>query len=802
MSAIPPHSTFGGPLGKLIAEGRLRPPAHPGGRPTLDRFEILDWLGEGGMGEVLLARDPTRGNEHVAIKLLKTTLARNTYAVRRFLREARLMERLAHPAIVPVLEVLDGREGPCFAMALFKGGNAATLLRDGRPLAPERILAITRPVAEALHYAHGKGVIHRDLKPANLLLRDDGSAALGDFGLARTTFNDSMLDVEHSHRSGTTAYLAPEAAAGEAGDTRVDIYSFGAVLYELLTGRPPYDGATTQEILHRIKRGPPPPVRELQPKAPAPLVVIAEGAMARSVRDRYASMADLSADLDRVGRGQAALGPRGRGAWNFSRRLVKPVAATLAIGSVIAGAWFLWPATRLKEVHSFSLPPLRLGVTPRVAPWTAADRPAIFVTGKDELLIYSVSGEPIGSYALEHAGAREFEVNLLTDVWALPPKVQDGCAEAVMSWTHQVTNLHLLVLKQNLQPWRRFQATGAPAPERRPGTEQSSLTGRIVTDLNRDGRRELLATVNSGFALRPRGLICFDFESETQLWLRAIAPSPLDLALIDLDQDGTKEVVLGSHAVDNNSRLADGTDDLHSYLYAFSGTGRPLWTTRLGDVYTQSRPLVADVDGDGRAELMAWVHAKADFRSNDVGRIVRLDGGGKTSSPYDAGATLLSCAAADLNGDGACEIIGTDARGFVHVLGGDLKPLQLVELVPLRGDSTNKLASHDFVDLRLIAVTNLDRTTAPEMVLTSQQVRFVSGLNPGSAGGEANVRHGQDVSVHVLDANLKVLATYRAADQWEETAGLSVDLADVDADGRPELFVFAKHRVTVLGFRR
>lgn len=161
---------------------------------------------------------------------------------------------------------------------------------------------------------------------------------------------------------------------------------------------------------------------------------------------------------------------------------------------------------------------------------------------------------------------------------------------------------------------------------------------------------------------------------------------------------------------------------MHSYLYAFSHTGRPLWTIELGSRHAHTRPLVADLDGDGRAELWAWVQAKAEFRSNEIGRVLRLDAAGKTSLSYDAGACLLSCLACDLNGDGQREIFATDVRGFVHVLSNNLERLQLIELATPRQDFGGELQRHSFVDLNLVAVTNLNATSAPEMILTSQQI--------------------------------------------------------------------------------
>jgi hypothetical protein len=374
--------------------------------------------------------------------------------------------------------------------------------------------------------------------------------------------------------------------------------------------------------------------------------------------------------------------------------------------------------------------------------------------------------------------------------------------EPVLSWSQQITNLHLLVINQNYRPWKRFQAVGGLPTEKGGWMDSSQLRAHVVADLDRDGRRELLAVVSTGWAGQPRGLVCFDFESQTQLWQQAIAAAPLEPAIIDLNHDGTNEVVLGSGAVSNGLRLPDNTDDEHSYIFAFSHMGRPLWTIELGDVHTRVHPLPADFDGDRREELLAWLEGKAAFRSNQVGRIDWLAADGKARASYDAGVSLLSCMRADLNGDGKSEVLATDLRGFVHTLGRHLERVQLANLVPQREDFSGDLRRYNYVDLRLVAVTNLDHTAAPEIVLTSQQVEHVSGMNPGLANREPNVLRAHGVAVHVLDAHLNVLATHRVADFREEASGLRVAVADVDADRIPELIVFAKQRVTILKLRR
>ena len=205
---VPPVSSFTGPIAELIAQRMLLPPSRPGLLAILDQFEILRVLGGGGMGIVLLARDSDTGRD-VAIKLVKSDLVTNQNVVHRFLKEAGHLKRLRHTNVVPVQEISDRAEGPYFVMPYFEKGSLANRIKPGQPLDAESILDIAAQVAEGLSFAHRSGIIHRDLKPANILLTADGKACLADFGLARTLFNDTMVDVGNRNLEGTAAlYVA------------------------------------------------------------------------------------------------------------------------------------------------------------------------------------------------------------------------------------------------------------------------------------------------------------------------------------------------------------------------------------------------------------------------------------------------------------------------------------------------------------------------------------------------------------------------------------------------------------------
>ena len=355
----PALSSFAGPIAELLAHRVLSPPTHPGLVANLGRFEILRLIGAGGMGVVVLGRDPGAGTQ-VAIKLVKPELLGDAQIKHRFLKEAGHMQKLEHRGIVPVLEIAESADGPYFVMPYLEGGNLSRRIAPDQPMEKGAILDIAQPVAEGLQFAHRRGIIHRDLKPGNILLGADGTARLADFGLARTLFNDTIVDAGTGQFEGTAPYMSPAVAEGRAEDTRCDIYAFGALLYEMLTGRPPYEGPSTWEVRRQIVAGPPKPIRFLNPKADEGLVAVAEGAMSRELRDRYADMDDVGADLKRVRMGKRPLGPHGRGRGIRDRLGGRPAASWILLAVAAAVALGIAGELFLRKTH----PPGPLPVSP------------------------------------------------------------------------------------------------------------------------------------------------------------------------------------------------------------------------------------------------------------------------------------------------------------------------------------------------------------------------------------------------------------------------------------------------------
>ena len=281
----------------------------PGLAGKIDRFEVIRVLGQGGMGVVLLARDPNANGATVAIKTIAARFVGNARAQSRFVKEANNMKRMTHPNVLKVTECVNRPNGAYYVMPFIDAGSMARLLDNDEPADTTLLLNVAVQIADALRYAHDDaGVLHRDIKPENVLVDSSGHAYLSDFGLVRSlVVNETVQEGERGWTVGTARYMAPEIADGKAGDTRADIYSFGAMLYELATGVAPYEdtapSATNERILDRILHASPTAVLSLNPSILPDLARLIEGAMARELRDRYAHMKDVLEDLKRIRRG-------------------------------------------------------------------------------------------------------------------------------------------------------------------------------------------------------------------------------------------------------------------------------------------------------------------------------------------------------------------------------------------------------------------------------------------------------------------------------------------------------------------
>src|SRR5271155_381640 len=270
------------------------------------RYELDGIVGRGGMAEGFRARD-IRLDRIVGVKTLRDDLARDQTFQARFRREAQSAASLNHPSIVAVYDTGEDDDGPShvpyIVMEFVDGRTIRDLLRDDRRLLPERALEITDGVLRALDYSHRNGIVHRDIKPGNVMLNRQGEIKVMDFGIARAVADTQATMTQTAQVIGTAQYLSPEQARGERVDARSDLYSTGCLLYELLTGRPPFTGDSPVAIAYQHVRENPVPPSRVDPDVPAWADAIVLKALAKSPGDRYQTAADMRADLQRAASG-------------------------------------------------------------------------------------------------------------------------------------------------------------------------------------------------------------------------------------------------------------------------------------------------------------------------------------------------------------------------------------------------------------------------------------------------------------------------------------------------------------------
>lgn len=263
----------------------------------IGKYKIQRLVARGGMGELYLAHDPDLDRE-VAIKVMSEDIMLDEQARARFYREARAAARLQHRNIVTVFDFSHDGEIPYFVMEFLRGQNLSERLRRGPPLTLPMKLDLAIQLCEGLHFAHGEGVIHRDVKPANIWLLDDGGVKLLDFGIAKSSTATLTLG---SSVVGSAGYMSPEQIEGQPVDSRSDVFSMGAVLFELVTGRPPFDGDSVTAVMMKIVQDEPAPdVRAIAPDTPPTLAMAIRRALEKAPDDRYADAALMAADLRAV----------------------------------------------------------------------------------------------------------------------------------------------------------------------------------------------------------------------------------------------------------------------------------------------------------------------------------------------------------------------------------------------------------------------------------------------------------------------------------------------------------------------
>jgi tRNA A-37 threonylcarbamoyl transferase component Bud32 len=404
-------------------------------------YELLEEIGRGGMGVVYKARQVAL-NRVVAVKMIRAERLARREDVYRFRTEAEAAARLQHPNIVAIHEAgtIDGQH--FYSMDFVEGRTLADLVRD-RPLPAPKAARMVKAVAEAIHYAHGRGVLHRDLKPSNILIGRDGAPRVADFGLAKV-LRDQPAATMTGEVFGSPSYMAPEQAAGRGRETnvRTDVYALGAILYELICGRAPFRAGTSFETLRLVLETDPVAPRLLNPLLPRDIETICLKCLAKAPGRRYGTAQSLADDLGRfldnepiVARPVGAAerlwrwcqrNPLAAGLaaglfvawlWNLSRTLLTPLLAGLVAGLALAG-WFGWQA-------HLSSRKLRREEMERAIDAALAAAWALDRTAADEAI----------QEAVQHGAPAEWVhmLNAQVALFALPPDAAIGHLEQAVS---------------------------------------------------------------------------------------------------------------------------------------------------------------------------------------------------------------------------------------------------------------------------------------------------------------------------------------------------------------------------------
>jgi serine/threonine protein kinase/formylglycine-generating enzyme required for sulfatase activity/cephalosporin-C deacetylase-like acetyl esterase len=316
---------------------------------TLGHYEVLSRLGAGGMGVVYLARD-LRLDRMVALKFLPHHLDIERVQKLRFLREAKASAALEHPNIGAVHEIAEAADGQLFiVMGYYEGVTLKQRIQQG-PLVVNEAVAVASQIAAGLAHAHGRGIVHRDIKPGNILVNREGAVRIIDFGLAK--FRGMATGASGDPIMGTVSYLSPEQARGEEVDQRTDLWSLGAVFYEMLAGQAPFRGPHPGATIQNILAGQPAPLHELRPDVPTPIERIVGRALQKDVKSRYPSAAEFLGDLTayQAGTLEAEPAPVNRrwiGAWLTQKRIAVPaISILIVLAAVLVPSTSRWKTER------------------------------------------------------------------------------------------------------------------------------------------------------------------------------------------------------------------------------------------------------------------------------------------------------------------------------------------------------------------------------------------------------------------------------------------------------------------------
>jgi len=301
------------------------------------RYAVGQMIGTGGMADVYLGVD-ARLNREVAIKVLRRDLAKDPAFVARFKKEALAAGGLNHPGIVAVYDSGEENDCPYIVMELISGITLRQLMQNGE-ISKSKSLEIIKGILQALDYSHSKGIVHRDVKPGNIMIADSGDIKVMDFGIARATDDIGATMTSSWNVVGTAQYLSPEQATGEVADGRSDLYSLGCVMYELLTGRPPFTGDTPVSVAYQHVSAPLTPASQIKPGLDTNIDRMLEVVLAKDPAHRYQDAKAMLADIEHVIKGEPVTTKIKKVI--HRRKLITTVALIASLIAVVIAGYFI-----------------------------------------------------------------------------------------------------------------------------------------------------------------------------------------------------------------------------------------------------------------------------------------------------------------------------------------------------------------------------------------------------------------------------------------------------------------------------
>lgn len=802
--------------------GWLPAPIRPGFLSSFHGIHLKSWLGQGGMGMVFRAvcdedfweevdddiQDACakfegiqfKGRSTVAVKILKPEFQGTRIARRHFEKEARMMSRLNHPNLLPVIAMGEVGEVSYFVTPLLDSGSLAGLLDVDHLMEPGSVRDLVLQMGRALAYCHGRDVLHRDVKPSNILRDSQGVWRLCDFGLARTSFSDTFIDPQKVFPKGTAAYLSPKMARGESEHQQGDVYSLGAVLYEALVGEPPYAGLNPALILQKIQSEPPPSILDRQPKADPVLVAIAERAMARLPEERYASMQEMVTDLEHWGTPEAEGILQRPKPQRWTSKISRTSVVSKAIGGffrnryvraalILALGWLGFSefrkATefRLEAVQEIENSDVSKWGGVRHGNWRNDDKEELFIydNGQRLLKIYNNLGYDYDSRQFSTV-PRRYDFRSLVDLNG------DGQMELAFERVDEDLTVGVDFYNQHFNLIKSLTTSGAKYTDGKAEPYWNTTGFQLIENIDDDPGLEVLVTVNSGFELSPRKLVCFDLESGMEEWSYESGPWLSGVSFARDPSSGKGFVSFTGQSLNNGAVGPDGLSDDEPMLYLITGDGQLLWTQSLlpplrSDAlqcYTKSQLL--DFDADGTLELVALSY-KARYHEDapGFGRVClySLDGSLERIYQLDS-STDGEFAVGDASPKSpGLELAVIDHDGYFHLLDSELGLIRRSQLFVVPTETS-------YLSAKVLAPADLNGDGSKEWSGVFCLISFESEYRSGSKEDAPNEYTFTDFTAVVFDSEGNLLVDQLFDKEWNQggNSPLSVRLADFGATGQ------------------